>query len=41
MNGQNDKIRIKSEPFRQFTSALYQRAGVPEADAEYRCWDAG
>ena len=34
MNGQNDKIRIKSEPFRQFTSALYQCAGVPKADAD-------
>ena len=33
MNGQNNKIRIESEPFRQFTSALYQRAGVPKADA--------
>ena len=34
MNQQNDKIRIESEPFRQFTSALYQGAGVPKADAD-------
>ena len=34
MDGQNDKIRIESEPFRQFTSALYQGAGVPKTDAD-------
>ena len=34
MNGQNDKIRIESEPFCQFTSALYQSAGVPKTDAD-------
>ena len=34
MNGQNNKIRIEPEPFRQFTSTLYQRAGVPKADAD-------
>ena len=34
MNGQNNKIRIKSEPFRQFTSTLYKSAGVPEAEAD-------
>ena len=33
-NQQDDKIRIEPEPFRQFTSALYQRAGVPKADAD-------
>ena len=33
-NQQNDKIRIESEPFRQFTSALYQGAGVSKADAD-------
>ena len=33
-NQQHNKIRIKSEPFRQFTSALYQSAGVPKAEAD-------
>ena len=33
MNQSNDKIRIESEPFRQFTSTLYQSAGVPKIDA--------
>ena len=41
MNQSNDKIRIESEPFRQFTSTLYQSAGVPKADADARCWNAG
>ena len=34
MSQQNNNIRIKSEPFRQFTSALYQSAGVPKAEAD-------
>ena len=41
MNQSNDKIRIKSEPFRQFTSALYQSAGVPKANADAVARNAG
>ena len=34
MNQSNNNIKIESEPFHQFTSALYQHAGVPKADAD-------
>ena len=34
MDQSNDRIRVQSEPFGEFASQLYQRAGVPKADAD-------
>jgi LDH2 family malate/lactate/ureidoglycolate dehydrogenase len=34
MNQQTDRLRIEAEPFQEFSSALYQNAGVPKADAD-------